>query len=72
MPYLSKYMKMYFFVATDMSKMHTKTRPFKYIENFTSKYWKFSDKNSDIFLLSAQNIGCGYSTIYDFEQKYEK
>ena len=27
----------------------TKTRLFKYIENFTSKNWKFSDKNFDIF-----------------------
>ena len=27
----------------------TKTRLFKYIENFTTKNWKFSDKNSDIF-----------------------
>ena len=26
----------------------TKTRLFKYIENFTSKNWKFSEKNSDI------------------------
>ena len=23
--------------------------------------WKFSDKNSDIFHISAQNIDCGYS-----------
>ena len=38
-----------------------KTRLFKYIENFTSKNWKFSDKNSDIFHISAQNIACGYS-----------
>ena len=38
-----------------------KTRLFKYIENFISKNWKFSDKNSDIFLISAQNIDCGYS-----------
>ena len=30
----------------------------KYIENFTSKNWKFSDKNYDI---SAQNKVCGYS-----------
>ena len=37
----------------------TKTRLFKYIENFTTKNWKFSDKNSDIFHISAQNIGCG-------------
>ena len=43
----------------------TKTRLFKYIENFTSKNWKFSDKkNSDIFHISAQNIGCGYSLEY--------
>ena len=40
----------------------TKTRLFKYIENFTSKNWKFSDKKkSDIFHISAQNIDCGYS-----------
>ena len=32
-----------------------KTRFFKYIENFTTKNWKFSDENS------AQNIECGYS-----------
>ena len=40
----------------------TKTRLFKYIENFTSKNWKFSDKkNFDIFHISAQNLDCGYS-----------
>ena len=39
----------------------TKTRLFKYIENFATKNWKFSDKNSDIFHISAKNIGCGYS-----------
>ena len=39
----------------------TRTRLFKYIENFTSKKWKFSDKNSHIFLISAENIDCGYS-----------
>ena len=41
----------------------TKTHLFKYIENFTSENWKFSDKkkkkNSDIFHISAQNIDCG-------------
>ena len=26
-----------------------KTRLFKYVENFATKNWKFSDKNSDIF-----------------------
>ena len=40
----------------------TKTRLFKYTENFTTKKkWKFSDKNSDIFHMSAQNTDCGYS-----------
>ena len=33
----------------------------KYKENFTSKNWNFSDKNSYMFHISAQNIDCGYS-----------
>ena len=37
-----------------------KTLLFKYIENFSSENLKFSDKNSDIFHSSAQNIDCGY------------
>ena len=32
-----------------------------YSQNFTIKQWIFSDKNSDIFYISAQNIDCGYS-----------
>ena len=36
----------------------TKTRLFKYIENFITKNWKFSDKNSDIFYIFALNIDC--------------
>ena len=39
----------------------TKTRLFKYTENFTTKKWKFSDKIFDIFQISAQNIDCVYS-----------
>ena len=39
----------------------TKTRLFKYIENFTSKNWKISDKNSNTVQISAQNTDCGYS-----------
>ena len=39
----------------------TKTRLYKYIENFTTKSWKFSDKNYNIFHISAQNTDCGYS-----------
>ena len=38
----------------------TKTRLFKYIENFTT-IENFQIKNSDIFHISAQNIDCGYS-----------
>ena len=37
----------------------TKTRLFKYIENFTSKNWKLLDKITDIFHISAQNIDYG-------------
>ena len=37
----------------------TKACLFKYKENFTPK--NNSDKNSDIFHVSAQNIDCGYS-----------
>ena len=39
----------------------TKTNLFKYTENFTTKKWKISDRNSDIFYISAQNKICGYS-----------
>ena len=41
----------------------TKTRLFKYTENFTTKKRNenFQIKNSDIFHISAQNIDCGYS-----------
>ena len=46
-----------FCIPTDI----TKTCLFKYTENCTTKKCKFSDKNSDIFLISAQNIDCGYS-----------
>ena len=31
------------------------------LKSFTAKKWKFSDKNSDIFHIFAQNIDCGYS-----------
>ena len=40
----------------------TKTRLFKYIENFISKNWKkFQIKKLRYFHISAQNIDCGYS-----------
>ena len=49
----------------DITQSITKTRLFKYmyIENFTNKNWKFSEKNSDIFHISAQNRDCGYSLV---------
>ena len=48
-------------VWTDMSEQTiTKTSLFKYTENFTTKKWKYLDKNSNIFfLISARNIDCG-------------
>ena len=39
----------------------TKTRLFKYTENFTPKNWKFSDKKLCFVSYFAQNIDCGYS-----------
>ena len=44
-----------------MQFVNIKTRLFKYIENFTSKNWTFSDKKTDIFHISAQNIDCRYA-----------
>ena len=39
----------------------TKTRLYKYIENFTTKEEKFSEKKKFyIFHIPAQNIDCGY------------
>ena len=40
----------------------TKTRLFKYIDFFTPRKGKFSDKKkSDMVRIPAQNIDCGYS-----------
>ena len=50
------------YVEKKTGSHHYENTPlFKYIENFTTKNWNFSDKNSDIFHISAQNIDCGYS-----------
>ena len=39
---------------------HYENKPIQIYSKF--HYWKFSDKNSDIFHdISAKNIGCGYS-----------
>ena len=38
----------------------TKTRLFKYIENFTAKKGKISDKKFWHFHIPAQDIDCGY------------
>ena len=39
----------------------TKTRLFKYIENFTTKNWNFQIKRLIFFHVSVQNIDCGYT-----------
>ena len=39
----------------------TKTRLFKYIENFTTKKENFQIKICDIFHIPSLNIDCGYS-----------
>ena len=39
----------------------TKTRLFKYTENYTNKTENFQIKKSDIFHISVLNIDCGYS-----------
>ena len=39
-----------------MQTFITKTRLFKYIENFTSKNWKFLDKNDEAVLMSTHNL----------------
>ena len=50
-----------FLAETKLSQPNTKTRLFKYIENFTTKNENFQMQNSDSFHISAQNIDCGYS-----------
>ena len=49
------------YIAYRLLHIHYENTLFKYIKNFTMKNKKFSDKNSDIFHISAQNIDCGYS-----------
>ena len=39
----------------------TKICLFKYTEKLITANWKYSDKTSNIFHISAQNIDCGYS-----------
>ena len=54
-------LQFFFVCASVVLYVITKTRLFKSIEIFTTKNWKCSDRNSDIFHISAQNIDCGYS-----------
>ena len=50
----------HFLTAAHLFCFITKTYLLKYTENFSTKKWKFSDENSDIFHIFAQNIDCGY------------
>ena len=40
---------------------HYENMPIQIYWKFYHQKWKFSDKNSDIFHISAQNIDCRYS-----------
>ena len=42
-------------------RLHYENKPIQIYWKFYHQKWKFSDKNSDIFHVSAQNIDCGYS-----------
>ena len=45
-----------------LTEYHYENTPIQiYWKFYHQKKWKFSDKNSDIFHISAQNIDCGYS-----------
>ena len=46
-----------FCAMSDPSRKHAYSNILKILP---PKIWKFSDKNSDIFHISAQNIDCGY------------
>ena len=84
--FISECLNVYMLMLPSSCFNITKTRLFKYSENFTTKKGKFSDKNSDISHISAQNIDCGYSlepprrggsneypqSMQVFEQKYEE
>ena len=55
---LKKTVDQYFLFWTSLRK-HAYSN--NYIENFTSKNWKFSDKNPIFFIFLHKNIGYGYS-----------
>ena len=59
--YISKYVQLTSqCTLCKTTKLITKTRLFKYTENFTTKKKEnFQIKNSDIFHIPAQNIDCG-------------
>ena len=49
------------FICAYLHNIITNTCLFKYIENFTSKNWKFSDKKIRYFSYFCSNIDCGYT-----------
>ena len=48
--------KFKYIISLSYADITKKTCLFKHIENFTTRNCKFSDKNSDIFHIPAQNI----------------
>ena len=49
------------FVKITLKVGHYENTPIQIYWKFHHQNWKFSDKNSDIFHISAQNIYCGYT-----------
>ena len=60
MAFEPQYKKTYLLICEPNEDSITKTRLFKYIENFTSKNIKFSDKKNLIFFIFLLKTDCGY------------
>ena len=51
-----------FYLSYSIVACHYENTPIQIYRKFHhQKNWEFSDKNSDIFRISVQNIDCGYS-----------
>ena len=60
---LRGFLRTYINVDQDLCCSHYENTTIQIYRKFhhQKKNWKFSDKNSDIFYISALNIDCGYS-----------
>ena len=55
----NEYYNIYIFV--EQQEKHYENMPIQIYWKFEHQKWKFSNKNSDIFHIFAQNIVCGYT-----------